>query len=874
MWSDEWKELAVELKPMRRKSRRAVFAAVREAGAALSVTAVRTLMHVLPQFLSPKRVAQQEAHLDLVQWTGKNHNINTAEQRGPWIRDAHTHSSSMSRRPSLTEKTAFSSDLFDKGIATLADKLVTTTIQGGRQLSQAVVETIAPAPAAAPATAQSLAPSAARGAEGDDGGDRGGSRKGKRRGSKHRHGSRKHLLSDAMNTASEDERGSMQGSYTENVAMRRADSSLKAISKLEESVDDGSMLDGVARKVYREQLSNAQIALGATRDELARMMQDREEEIGREREKRERVERELRHLRRKADDEHRADELAMGELRKQLAERTNELDAARHETTREKAARARDQQEQQEQREAHERANAAITQLKASMETEAMQAAAAAEAAAAEAASQRKEQLKRYAALQLQNGALRIAMGKSLEERARLSAHAEDLSEQLALVTRQLEDSRDETAAGMRRETELKTQVSKARAATDQLKSALEAERRRASDELMRKDTALADEQQLSSKLAEQLREARAEAVRALQHGAAQELERSQKASEAMRKTLLDEQQLSSKLAEQLREARAEALRLAGSSGPTITVSQGGAPSYDANGEAISVEAWKLMQSELSQSRSELERERKLGSSLATELRQSRAEAARLSAMLGGGNNEGGADSNGATHGSHAAAVAARAAAARADALQLELDSVRDQLSKAVTTIPAREADSVSGGHGIPSAATAAAAAAPHSVTEEWAREQLERSLYAAELSSAETTLEAMLGVLGRRGAKDGAPPFSADELASREDAAVRSEVEAARRELTGALTRANTAEVALEARVRELEQARGEVAALEVRLSHAEVGIEEAKAESAKRAAEASSSSSAALEASRAASAASTAAESAEHARRALQEE
>ena len=47
MWSDEWKELAVELKPMRRKSRRAVFAAVREAGAALSVTAVRTLMHVL-----------------------------------------------------------------------------------------------------------------------------------------------------------------------------------------------------------------------------------------------------------------------------------------------------------------------------------------------------------------------------------------------------------------------------------------------------------------------------------------------------------------------------------------------------------------------------------------------------------------------------------------------------------------------------------------------------------------------------------------------------------------------------------------------------------------------------------------------------------
>ena len=69
MWSDEWKELAVELKPMRRKSRRAVFAAVREAGAALSVTAVRTLMHrtysttlYCPNYFSRRNESRSKRH--------------------------------------------------------------------------------------------------------------------------------------------------------------------------------------------------------------------------------------------------------------------------------------------------------------------------------------------------------------------------------------------------------------------------------------------------------------------------------------------------------------------------------------------------------------------------------------------------------------------------------------------------------------------------------------------------------------------------------------------------------------------------------------------------------------------------------------------
>ena len=208
----------------------------------------------------------------------------------------------MSRRQSTTDKSAFSSDLFDKGIASLADKLVATTLQGGRQLGRAVVETIAPAPAPAVSAPEDLAPAPAPASEADDA-------KGKRHGKSMRHRrskSSKQLLSSALGSASDDDMGA---SFSANAAYRRASATISSLSEFVEptkpsgdedaAAANGSALEGVGRHVYREQLFNAQMALGATRDELARMMQDREEEVAREREKRERAERDLRRAQRR-----------------------------------------------------------------------------------------------------------------------------------------------------------------------------------------------------------------------------------------------------------------------------------------------------------------------------------------------------------------------------------------------------------------------------------------------------------------------------------------------------------------------------------------------------------------------------------------------
>ena len=104
----------------------------------------------------------------------------------------------------------------------------------------------------------------------------------------------------------------------------------------------------VGRQLYHEQLTNAQLALSHTRDELGRAVREKDEEVAREHAKRERAEKEARRERHKSEEAHEAHSRQHAELKAKIEKLMGDLDDLNHEKSRAAAAHGREKEVHQE----------------------------------------------------------------------------------------------------------------------------------------------------------------------------------------------------------------------------------------------------------------------------------------------------------------------------------------------------------------------------------------------------------------------------------------------------------------------------------------------------------------------------------------------
>ena len=324
----------------------------------------------------------------------------------------------------------------------------------------------------------------------------------------------------------------------------------------------------VGRQLYHEQLTNAQLALSHTRDELGRAVREKDEEVAREHAKRERAEKEARREAKNAERAREEADTLLEELRKKNAELVKALAAKALEMSEEANAHAREKATQNDVLEEATRATAKYRAQCSSLQSQLDDAKASLNASSAsgeQSLSELKKKLdmevKYKAAARMQNAALRVSLTRSLAERSSLGASWQNEEERSRLLKSQLDGAAVKAEAAVRREADLLAQIEKLELAAVHTSSERELERSRAANELSQKEESLSREVKEGQKLAEQLRDARAEALKALQHGADGERRRSIAQVNETAAKLIQEQQLTAKLAEQLKEARAEAVK-------------------------------------------------------------------------------------------------------------------------------------------------------------------------------------------------------------------------------------------------------------------------------------------------------------------------
>jgi chromosome segregation ATPase len=203
---------------------------------------------------------------------------------------------------------------------------------------------------------------------------------------------------------------------------------------------------GAGRQVYHEQLTKAQIALRATRDELGRAVREKEEEVGREHAKRERAEKEARREVQRHDAARKELQAALDEARKRNVELTNTLHDKENEVARAVSAAEREKAVLQDGIDEKTRV-AAKYRTSATELQSALDEAHAAHAdqlkqhehTLADARAKMESHVQKWAAARLQNAAVRTALGRCLGERGRLVTSLQNAQEGARLLQAQLD---------------------------------------------------------------------------------------------------------------------------------------------------------------------------------------------------------------------------------------------------------------------------------------------------------------------------------------------------------------------------------------------------------------------------------------------------
>ena len=377
-----------------------------------------------------------------------------------------------------------------------------------------------------------------------------------------------------------------------------------------ESMGDAARM---GRQVYHEQLTNTQLALTNARAKLEHANRDKLEAVAHERGLRDRAEKDAAREAKRSDHLREASEGEIAQLRAKIAELNKELEASQLEASRKEAAHSRESAVQHDTIDESTRNVAKYRSSVSSLEAQLEEAIAAQDKmnkshqmSLTEARRKIGSGADANAAAKLQNAAIRMSLARALDDRARLGAAVQEANERSQLLRTQLDVAESSGQSAARRDADLNAQIERMKREAELAVAEREAERKRAADELAAKEDALNRERQLGVKLCDQLREARAEAVHALQMGAEGERQRTRGEIKDASEALREEQEHTTKLREQLREARADAVK-----------------ALESGAQAEREHAKSL----LATRDDELKRERQVSTDLAEQVKEARQEA-------------------------------------------------------------------------------------------------------------------------------------------------------------------------------------------------------------------------------------------------------